>query len=156
VDLRPALWAVVAGVALAFGTSWVLQALGPAEWQEATVVARDSSKPASEVQYHLVLETASGESFDAWGTDKKLAFRPGEAVRVEISDFGHVVQTVERHGRGASPESGGDLAFWMALTGGGFLVGAVGACADAKRRIRAVATAVAGLGTGALPVLLLF
>jgi hypothetical protein len=113
VDVRPALWAVVAGVALAFGTFWVLQALGPAE-------RRGSHRRGA-------------------GTDKKLAFREGEAVQVEISDFGHVVQAVEQHGRRAGTESGGDLAFWFTLAGCGFLVGTA-----------------AGLGVGALPVLLLF
>jgi hypothetical protein len=155
--LKPALWAVFAGAVLTFGSHWLLQAIGPVERAEATTEARDNHDPGSGTRsYHLVLRTASGERFEAWGTDKRLDILPGEQVRVEISEVGHEVQGVEYYGRQVSTDGGGDLVFWSVLVGGGMLLAAVGACTEADRRVLAAAGTAAGLGVGALPVLLLF
>jgi hypothetical protein len=163
VDVRPALWAVVAGATLTLATFWLLQAVGPSGREEATVEAGDptewpvSTEPgAGEPKHHLVFRTASGERLEAWGRDRGLRLSPGTSLQVEISVVGREVQAIEVYGRRTTVDSGGLGVFFAGLIGCGFLVGAVGACADADRRIPAVAGAVAGLGVGALPALLLF
>jgi hypothetical protein len=164
VDIRPALWAVVAGAAFSLAVFWFLQAVGPSGWEEAVVEAADpvqwplSTEPGAgeDQQHHLVLRTASGESFEVWGRDRHLNQSRGTWLRVEISDVGRAAQAIEVYGRRTSVDSGGLGIFFAALIGFGFLAGALGACADAKHPIPAMAGAVAGLGAGALPVLLLF
>ncbi|WP_410625293.1 hypothetical protein [Amycolatopsis sp. cmx-8-4] len=163
-DLRPALWAVVAGAAATLAVVWFLQAVGPSGWEEAVVEAADpvqwpvSTEPGAgeDQQHHLVLRTASGERFDVRGKDRHLGRPAGTWLRAEISDVGREVQAIEVDGRRTTVDSGGLGIFVAALTGLGFLAGALGACADAKRPIPAVAGAVAGLGAGVLLVSRLF
>ncbi|WP_326946066.1 hypothetical protein OG439_42635 [Amycolatopsis sp. NBC_01307] len=163
-DVRPALWAVVAGAASTLAVFWFLQAVGPSGWEEAVVEAADpvqwpvSTEPGAgeDQQHHLVLRTASGEHFEVWGKDRHLGQSAGTWLRAEISDVGREVQAIEADGRRTTVDSGGLGVFLAALIGLGFLAGALGACADAKRPIPAMAGAVAGLGAGALPVFLLF
>jgi hypothetical protein len=164
VDVRPALWAVVAGAAFTLAVFWFLQAVGPSGREEAIVEAADpthwpvSSEPGAgeDQQHHLVLRTASGERFEVWGRDRHLGQAEGTWLQVEISDVGREVQAIEVDGRRTTVDSGGLGVFFAALIGCGFLVGAVGAGADARRPIPAAAGAVAGLGAGVLLVLPLF
>ncbi len=163
-DVRPALWAVVAGAAFTLAVFWFLQAVGPSGWEEAVVESADpghwpvSTEPGAgeDQQHHLVLRTASGERFEVWGKDRHLGQPAGTWLRVEISDVGREAQAIEVHGRRTTVDSGGLGVFFAASIGFGFLAGALGACAEARRPIPAVAGAVAGLGAGALPVFLLF
>lgn len=163
-DIRPALWAVVAGAACTLAVFWFLQAVGPSGWEEAVVESADpvqwplSTEPGAgeDQQHHLVLRTASGERFEVRGKDRHLGQSEGTWLQVEISDVGREAQAIEVYGRRTTVDSGGLGVFLAALVGFGFLSGALGACADAKRPIPAMAGAVAGLGAGALSVLLLF
>jgi hypothetical protein len=107
-------------------------------------------------QRHLVLRTASGEQFDVWGRDRHLGRPEGTWLRVEISEVGRDVQAIEADGLRTAVDSSDLGAFWAGLIGGGLLLGAVGGGTDAERPILAAAGVVAGLGVGALPVLLLF
>ena len=163
-DLTPAVLAAFAGAVLTVGAYWLVESVCPAGWEEAVVEAADpaqwplSTEPGAgeDQQHHLVLLTASGEHFDVWGRGRKLIQSEGTWLQVEISDVGREAQAIKVYGRRTSVDSGGLGVFFAGLIGCGFLVGAVGACADADRRIPAVAGAVAGLGVGALPALLLF
>ncbi|MFJ1762071.1 hypothetical protein ACIOD2_17230 [Amycolatopsis sp. NPDC088138] len=162
-DVAPVL-AVFAGATLTVGTFWLLQSIGPAGWEEAVVVTADplrspfSTEPGAneDQQRHLVLRTASGESFDVWGRDRHLGQPEGTWLRVEISDVGRDVQAIKVRGLRTAVYSNDIGAFWAALLGGGLLLGALGSCTEAKRPILAAASVVAGLGAGALPVLPLF
>ncbi|MFG1639700.1 hypothetical protein ACGFMK_05395 [Amycolatopsis sp. NPDC049252] len=163
-DVRPALWALLAGAALTLAAFWCLQSAGPAGWEEAVVEVADSgpstlsTEPGAgeDQKRHLVLRTASGEQFDAWGRDRHLGQPEGRWLRVEISEVGREVQAIEADGVRTAVDSSDLGAFWAVLIGGGLLLGALAACTEAKRPILAAAGMVAGLGAGALPVLLLF
>jgi hypothetical protein len=154
--LVPALFGLLAGAALTFATFWLLQAVGPVERAEAFVVARDSSRSGSELTHHLVLRTASGERFEAWSSDKNFITRSGEPVRLEISEVGRTVRAVEVDGHRVAADTGGVLAFWVTLFGGGMLVGALAGAAESGRPVAAAVTTAASLGAGVLPVLPLF
>ncbi|MEA5362126.1 hypothetical protein VA596_21505 [Amycolatopsis sp., V23-08] len=160
----PAVLAAFAGAVLTVGTYWLVESAGPAGWEEAVVESADraqsslSTEPGAgdDEQHHFVLRTASGERFDVRGRGRKLVQSEGTWLQVEISDVGREAQAIKVYGTRISVDSGGFGVFWAAGIGGGLLLGAVASCADAKRPIPAVASVVAGLGAGALPVLLLF
>lgn len=154
--LFSALWAALAGAALAFAVFWLLQAVGPVRPEEAEVVARDSVTTGSERTYHLVLRTASGERFEAWNPDAALDQRPGQPVRLEISAVGRTVRAVVVHDHRVAIDTGGVLVFWAALFGVGMLIGALAGAADTGHPVAGVLSAAAGLGAGAVPVSLLF
>ncbi|WP_410668561.1 hypothetical protein [Amycolatopsis sp. cmx-4-68] len=155
--LKPVLWALPAGAVLAFTVFWFLQAIGPSRWEEATTVSLESYAVDAEVRnHHLFLDTASGDRIEARGTDPDLDIQPGERVRVEVSEVGREVQAVELHGHRADAGASGDLAFCGALIGGGLLAAALAGAAEARDPLPAALIAIAGLGVGALPVLLLF
>jgi hypothetical protein len=162
--VKSALWAVVAGAALTLGTFWLLQAFGPSGWEEAVVEATDdggwtpSTEPGANTgpTHHLVLRTASGERFEARGKDRKLGVWSGTWLQVEVSDVGRAVQAIEVDGRRVTVDSGGLGIFLVGLVGVGMLGSALGEALESGRPILAGPMLVAGLGAGALPVLLLF
>ena len=165
-DVRPALWAVVAGAALTLGMFWLLESVGPVGREEATVEAAGprrwpvSDEPgagagASETK-HLVLRTASGERFEAWGKDRHLSLSRGTWLQVEISVVGREVQAIEVYGRRTTVDSGGLGAFVAGLVGFGMLVTAGAAAAETDRPALAGLSVLAGLAAGVAPVLLLF
>jgi HAMP domain-containing protein len=154
--LVPALFGLLAGAALTFATFWLLQAIGPVERAEAVVVARDSSRSGSKLTRHLVLRTASGERFEAWSSDGNFDAWPGRPVRLEISEAGRTVRAVEVDGHRVAVDTGGVMVFWATLFGGGMLVGALAGAAESGRPVAAAVTTAASLGTGVLPVSLLF
>lgn len=161
-DVRPALWAVVAGAALTLGTFWLLESVGPAGREEATVEATDprqwpvSDEPGAGETRHLVLRTASGERFEAWGKDRHLGLPRGTWLQVEISVVGREVQAIEVYGRRTTVDSGGLGAFVAGLVGFGMLVTAGAAAAETDRPALAGLSVLAGLAAGVAPVLLLF
>ncbi|MFJ7210344.1 hypothetical protein [Amycolatopsis sp. NPDC098790] len=153
----PAAWAVAAGAGLTFAVYGILESAGPVERVEAVVEARDVSRSESGTStYHLVLRTASGERFEADGTEKGLGVRPGANVRIEISAVGREVQALVVYRRRIGTDAGEGLAFWAVLLGGGALAGALSNAARTGRPLPAALTTVAGLGAGVAPVLLLF
>ncbi|MFI5590893.1 hypothetical protein ACIA5G_38000 [Amycolatopsis sp. NPDC051758] len=163
-DVRPALWAVVAGAALTLGMFWLLESVGPVEREEATVEATDpkqwpvSDEPGareSETK-HLVLRTASGERFEAWGKDRHLSLSRGTWLQVEISVVGREVQAIEVYGRRTTVDSGGLGAFVAGLVGFGMLMTAGAAAVETDRPALAGLSVLAGLAAGVAPVLLLF
>jgi hypothetical protein len=164
VDLRPALWAVVAGASLALGTFWLLESVGPAGWEEAFVEKADpsqwtvSDEPGAREseRHHLVLRTASGERLEASGRGRHLGVSRGTWLQVEISDIGREVQAIQVEGRRTSVESGGLGAFVAGLIGCGMLVTAGAAAVETDRPALAGLTVPAGLAAGVAPVLLLF
>ena len=161
-DVRPALWAVVAGATLTLGTFWLLESVGPAGREEAVVEAADprqwpvSDEPGAGETRHLVLRTASGERFEAWGKDRHLGLSQGTWLQVEISVVGREVQAIEVYGRRTTVDSSGLGAFMAGLIGCGMLLAATAGAAETDRPALAGLTVVAGLGVGVLPVLLLF
>jgi hypothetical protein len=154
----PAAWAVAAGAGLTFAVYGILESAGPVERAEAVVEASHDYEPGSggDHAYHLVLRTASGERFEAEGSEKGLHLRSGDDVRIEISAVGREVQAVVVHRRPIGTDAGESLAFWAVLLGGGALAGALSHAAATERPLPAALSTVAGLGAGVAPVLLLF
>lgn len=163
-DVRPALWAVVAGAAFTLAVFWFLQAVGPSGWEEAVVEAADpvqwpvSTEPGAgeDQQHHLVLRTASGEHFEVWGKDRHLGQSAGTWLRAEISDVGREVQAIEADGRRTTVDSGGLRVFLAALIGLGFLVARSARAPTPSARSRRWRVRWPGWEPAALPVFLLF
>lgn len=153
----PAAWAVAAGASLAFAVYGILESVGPAEREEATVEAyEDYRSETGTVSYELAVRTASGERLETSGSEKRLGVRPGDQVQVEVSEVGREVQAVVVYRRRVATDAGEGLAFWAVLVGGGSLLGALSSASEARRPLPATLTTAAGLVVGAAPVLLLF
>ncbi|WP_410639550.1 hypothetical protein [Amycolatopsis sp. lyj-346] len=153
-----ALGAAFVGTSLAFGTYGVLDAGGPAGWEEATVQTRGQHVERTTGRlYDLVLRTASGEHFEVSSPDATLDLEPGSPVRLEISEVGRSVQAVEARGHrvgvGNSPVAVGVFAVLIAVM---TLVFTLICVTQADRPALAALSAAAGFLAGALPVVLLF
>ncbi|GLY41336.1 hypothetical protein Amsp01_073590 [Amycolatopsis sp. NBRC 101858] len=155
--VAPAAWAVAAGAGLTFAVYGILESVGPVERAEAVVeVSHDYASGSTKHIYHLVLRTASGELFEAEGSEKGLGVRVGDDVGIEISAVGREVQAVRVYRRRVPTDAGESLAFWAVLAGGGALVGALAKAAETRRALPAALSTAAGLAAGVAPALLLF
>ena len=153
----PALSAAFAGVVLVVGTQGVLDSGGPAGREEATVETRGQHDDHRIGHlYDLVLRTASGERFEVSSLDATLDLEPGSPVRLDVSEVGRSVQTVEVGGHrvevGNSPVAVGIFAALIAAVALLFTLICV---VEADRPALATLSAAAGLLAGVLPMALL-
>ena len=156
--IGPAVLAAVTGALLAFGTYGVLEAGGPATREEATVETRGQHVDSQAGHlYDLAARTASGERFEVSAHDAGLDLEPGLPVRLEISEVGRSVQAVEAGGhRVSTGNSAVALGVFVGLYAAMLLAWALVIAVGTGRLGAAALSMAAGLGAGALPVLLLF